>query len=146
MNKHIKNIGFVVGGLLVTTIILGIIKPKYLSNKPKVKKKDDSEKTETDKPVIIPAISKSDIGKKIYTKRPNVNLRTSARINNGWINNIQKTVESTNTYLGIIKDIKIPDEKFFNPATDKPYVWILFDFVGSPQKELYAREDTIKTA
>lgn len=144
MNKHIRNIGYVVGGLLATTIILGLINPKYLSNKPKKRKNADSDKTDIDKPLITYSISKSDIGKKIYTKQPNVNLRTSARINNGWINNIEKTVDNVNTFLGVIKDVKIPDEKFFNPATDKPYVWVLFDFVGTPQKELYVREDTIK--
>lgn len=134
-------IGTGLGVLTTAFLVLVVANAPTKKQKEAMKKKDEPQPYEPPKTKL--AISNADIGKKIYTKLTDTNLRTSARINNGWLNNISTTVKAADTYLGTIKSIEIPDEKYINPTTVKPYVWVMFNYAADPSKELYVREDVI---
>lgn len=141
MNNRWLYIGTGLGVLGVTFLVLAV------SNTPTKKQREQAKKDSEPKPYEPPkeksSISSADIGKKIHTKSADTNLRGSARINNGWINNIEANVKAADTYIGIVKAIEIPDEKYTNPATMKPYVWVKFNYAAQPSKELFVREDVI---
>ena len=134
-------IGTGLGVLGVTFLVLAV------ANTPTKKQREEMKKQNEPPPFEPPkektSITTSDVGKKIYTKNADTNLRSSAKINNGWWNNISATIKANNTYIGNVKSIEIPDDKYINPATTKPYVWVKFDYAAEPSKELYVREDVI---
>jgi hypothetical protein len=129
-----------VGAIGVISVVIAVVKKRSR----KRREEEEAEKAKQyEPPKAKESISKLQVGKKIYTKNTVTQLRSSARINNGLINNISATVNGANTYIGIVKGVEIPDENYINPATTKPYVWALFSYAAKPSKELYVREDVI---
>lgn len=140
MNKNWVYIASGAGVLTATMVILAVVRKRA---RKKEAKKEREKEVPFEVPEEKPSLSKLSIGKKIYTKTDNTQLRTSAKINNGWINNIGVTVQRANTYVGALKNITVPDLDYINPATMKPYVWAIFNYEANPEKELYVREDVI---
>jgi hypothetical protein len=77
------------------------------------------------------------VGKKIYTRVNNANIRHTAVVNNGWIDNIWATVPESGTYLGYIYDVwKSTDTRTINPNTNEPYNWIILNLDSSLWQKL----------
>jgi hypothetical protein len=77
------------------------------------------------------------VGKKIYTKVNNANIRYTAEINNGWMDNIWSTVPNAGTYLGTIYDVfQSTDTRILNPNTNEPYYWVILDLDSTLWKTL----------
>jgi hypothetical protein len=60
------------------------------------------------------------LGKKIYTKKDNVNVRRGANVNNGIFNNIAGTIPKPKSFVGRVVDVKLGDDKKIWFAVDEP--------------------------
>lgn len=60
------------------------------------------------------------LGKKIYTKENNVNVRRGANVNNGFFNNIAGTIPKAKSFVGKVVDVKLGDDKKLWFAVDEP--------------------------
>jgi hypothetical protein len=129
-----------IGTIGVVSVVIAVVKKRAR----KRREEEEAAKTQQyEPPKEKSSLSKLQVGKKIYTKNTVTQLRSSARVNNGLINNISATVNGANTFIGTVRGIEIPDENYINPATTKPYVWALFNYAAKPSKELYVREDVV---
>jgi hypothetical protein len=60
------------------------------------------------------------LGKKIYTKENNVNIRRGANVNNGIFNNIAGTIPKAKSFIGKVVDVKVGNDKKIWFAVDEP--------------------------
>jgi hypothetical protein len=139
-NKWLYIAGAGVSAIGVTIFMLVALDKRA---KRKLAAKQAAEEPPYEAPKEKPTTTKASIGRKIYTKGSNTQLRSSARVNNGIINNVSATVNLPNTYIGVVSGIEIPNKEYINPATMQPYVWIYFAYAAQPSKKLYVREDVV---
>jgi len=92
-----------------------------------IEEEDPTKEQIKQDPTLIEALkSGKAIGMKVYTKVNNANIRNSAEVNNGYVNNIWANVSEKGTYLGTIYDIyKSTDTNLINPNTNQPYYWVV---------------------
>ena len=103
MNKGLK-IALISLGLITSGVVLfRIFGGKNLEdNGKKVKETEEQEEENTTgaNPIVV--------GNIIYPSGDYVNVRNSAMVNNGWINNIMLEIQSPNK-IGVVEDIVVAD-------------------------------------
>ena len=99
----------------------------------------DNEDSQSDKNTALSQAIKNGtaVGKKIYTRVTDANIRYTATINNGWMDNIWSTVPDNGTYLGTISDVwQSTNTTLLNPSTNEPYYWIILNIDPTLWKKL----------
>tara|TARA_R110000765_G_scaffold70647_4_gene136991 strand:+ start:1264 stop:1695 length:432 start_codon:yes stop_codon:yes gene_type:complete len=113
MKKGLKtaliSIGFLTGGVILYKILKGKkVEENGLPPNESETQTQESENTMgviEDGNVISTPIAVGDI---LYPSGEYVNVRFSAMVNNGWINNIMTEIESPNA-IGVVEDILVSD-------------------------------------
>jgi hypothetical protein len=144
MNKPIIYLSTAIGVLTITLIVVAGGKRSKNTKKQNAESKANANKSNSGggnsggggssgggSSTAPISLDKNAIGKKVYTKNADTNIRTSRKINNGVINNIYGTVKAANTYLGTVGIVEKVENKGFwgvelydtNPATGKPWMW-----------------------
>jgi hypothetical protein len=131
MNKPIIYLSTAIGVLTITLIVIAGGKRSRYTKKQNAESKANANKGNSGGSTAPISLDKNAIGKKVYTKNADTNIRTSRKINNGVINNIYGTVKAANTYIGTVGIVEKVENKGFwgvelydtNPATGKPWMW-----------------------
>lgn len=86
-------------------------------------------------------VSSSNI--KVFTAQNNTKLRTSAKINDGWWNNVAKVLPQRNSFIGFLVGTVQPADQTnkLNPNTGELYRW---HKVRDGKSIYYVREDVVR--